>query len=900
MELQYISYFQPTSSVVALLLALVSILSSVVVLRKTFLNNYSSSPASSTKTAVLSHQRQQSCALPISGLLHIFMNKNGLIHVTLGNMADKYGPIFSFPTGSHRTLVVSSWEMVKECFTGNNDTAFSNRPIPLAFKTIFYACGGIDSYGLSSVPYGKYWRELRKVCVHNLLSNQQLLKFRHLIISQVDTSFNKLYELCKNSEDNQGNYTTTTTAAGMVRIDDWLAELSFNVIGRIVCGFQSGPKTGAPSRVEQFKEAINEASYFMSTSPVSDNVPMLGWIDQLTGLTRNMKHCGKKLDLVVESIINDHRQKRRFSRTKGGDEKDDEQDDFIDICLSIMEQPQLPGNNNPSQIPIKSIVLDMIGGGTDTTKLTTIWTLSLLLNNPHVLDKAKQEVDAHFRTKRRSTNDAAAAVVDFDDIRNLVYIQAIIKESMRLYPASPVVERLSGEDCVVGGFHVPAGTRLWANVWKMQRDPKVWDDPLVFRPDRFLSDEQKMVDVRGQNYELLPFGAGRRVCPGVSFSLDLMQLVLTRLILEFEMKSPSGKVDMTATPGLMSYKVIPLDILLTHRRIKPCVQSAASERDMESSGVPVITLGSGKVMPVLGMGTFEKVGKGSERERLAILKAIEVGYRYFDTAAAYETEEVLGEAIAEALQLGLVKSRDELFISSMLWCTDAHADRVLLALQNSLRNLKLEYVDLYMLPFPASLKPGKITMDIPEEDICRMDYRSVWAAMEECQNLGFTKSIGVSNFSCKKLQELMATANIPPAVNQVEMSPAFQQKKLREYCNANNILVSAISVLGSNGTPWGSNAVLGSEVLKKIAMAKGKSVAQVSMRWVYEQGASLVVKSFSEERLRENLNIFDWELTKEDHEKIGEIPQCRILSAYFLVSPNGPFKSQEELWDDEA
>ncbi|KAI3996524.1 hypothetical protein MKX01_029259 [Papaver californicum] len=135
------------------------------------------------------------------------------------------------------------------------------------------------------------------------------------------------------------------------------------------------------------------------------------------------------------------------------------------------------------------------------------------------------------------------------------------------------------------------------------------------------------------------------------------------------------------------------------------------------------------------------------------------------------TEEVLGEAIAEELQLGLIKSPDELFISSNLWFTDAHPDRVLLALKNSLRNLKLEYLDLYMIPFPISLKPGKImeeiTMDIPEDEMLPMDYKSVWAVMEECQNLGFTKSIGVSNFSCKKLQELMAIASIPPAVNQV-------------------------------------------------------------------------------------------------------------------------------------
>ncbi|KAI3941065.1 hypothetical protein MKW92_045341 [Papaver armeniacum] len=310
------------------------------------------------------------------------------------------------------------------------------------------------------------------------------------------------------------------------------------------------------------------------------------------------------------------------------------------------------------------------------------------------------------------------------------------------------------------------------------------------------------------------------------------------------------------------------------------------KRYMETNGVPVITLSSGKEMPVLGMGTFESFGsKGSEREKLAYLKAIEVGYRYFDTGAAYGTEEVLGEAIAEALQLGLIKSRNELFISSMLWCTDAHADRVLLALQNSLRNLKLEYLDLYMLPFPASMKPAgeKITMvdfhDITEEDeIFAMDYKSVWAAMEECQNLGLTKSIGVSNFSSKKLQELMVNAKIPPAVNSVEMSPAFQQKNLREYCKANNILIIAISILGSTGTEWGSNAVMGSEVLKQIAMDRGKSTAQ---------------------NMRANLKIFDWELTKEDCQKIGtRIPQCRTLKGDFMVSPNGPFKTLQDLWDD--
>nr|ACM44064.1 NADPH-dependent codeinone reductase-like protein [Papaver bracteatum] len=320
---------------------------------------------------------------------------------------------------------------------------------------------------------------------------------------------------------------------------------------------------------------------------------------------------------------------------------------------------------------------------------------------------------------------------------------------------------------------------------------------------------------------------------------------------------------------------------------------------MESNGVPMITLSSGIRMPALGMGTVETMEKGTEREKLAFLKAIEVGYRHFDTAAAYQTEECLGEAIAEALQLGLIKSREELFITSKLWCTDAHADLVLPALQNSLRNLKLEYLDLYLIHFPVSLKPGKIVSDIPKDQMLPMDYKSVWVAMEECQTLGFTRAIGVSNFSCKKLQELMATANSPPVVNEVEMSPVFQQKNLRAYCKANNIMITAYSVLGARGAAWGSNAVMDSKVLHEIAVARGKSAAQVSMRWVYQQGACLVVKSFNEERMKENLKIFDWELSAEDMEKISEIPQCRTSSADFLLSPTGPFKTEEEFWDEK-
>lgn len=303
-------------------------------------------------------------------------------------------------------------------------------------------------------------------------------------------------------------------------------------------------------------------------------------------------------------------------------------------------------------------------------------------------------------------------------------------------------------------------------------------------------------------------------------------------------------------------------------------------------------------MPVMGLGTAADPFIESAM-KVAILDAISLGYRHFDTAAMYGSENVLGEAVVEALKLGLIDSRQELFITSKLWCSDAHSDLVVPALQNSLRNLQMEYVDLYLIHWPISSKPGRYEYPMPKEELQAMDYKSVWAAMEECQRLGLTKSIGVSNFSCKKLETIFASATIPPSVNQVELSPVWQQKKLIEFCKSHNVIVTAFSPLGAKGANWGSNLVMENQVLQEIAEKLGKTVAQVALRWIIEQEATLVVKSYKKERLKENMEIFDWTLSKEDMEKISEIPQQKIMLKEEFVSPDGPFKSVEELWDGE-
>ncbi|KAK7400888.1 hypothetical protein VNO78_12197 [Psophocarpus tetragonolobus] len=281
-------------------------------------------------------------------------------------------------------------------------------------------------------------------------------------------------------------------------------------------------------------------------------------------------------------------------------------------------------------------------------------------------------------------------------------------------------------------------------------------------------------------------------------------------------------------------------------------------------------------VPVIGLGTAAANNDG-DVVKSAVIEAIKMGYRHFDTAAQYGSEQGLGEAIAEALQLGLIASRDELFITSKLWCCDNHPHLVLPALQKSLQSLKLDYLDLYLVHWPISAKPGMRDMPYSEECLVPFDLKGVWAAMEECHKLGLTKSIGVSNFSCKKLENLLSFATIPPSVNQVEMNIAWQQKNLREYCKAKGIIVTAYSPLGAKGSIWDINQILDNELTKQIAQAHGKTVAQVCLRWLFEQGVIFIPKSYNKERLQKNIEIFDWSLTKDDHEKINQVKQERMF-----------------------
>ena len=204
-------------------------------------------------------------------------------------------------------------------------------------------------------------------------------------------------------------------------------------------------------------------------------------------------------------------------------------------------------------------------GGFETTSLTLTWLLSILLNNKRALKQAQEELDLKVGRDRW---------VDDHDIKDLVYIQAIVKETLRLYPPSPLsVPHEAMEDCHVCGYYVPKGTRLLVNVWKLHRDPRIWEDPEKFLPERFLTSHAS-IDASGQHFEFIPFGSGRRACPGYTFALQVSYLALARLLQGFEFTTPSNMpVDMTEGLGIALPKATPLEALLTPRLASKLYQS---------------------------------------------------------------------------------------------------------------------------------------------------------------------------------------------------------------------------------------------------------------------------------------------------------------------------------------
>ncbi|XP_012071739.1 xanthotoxin 5-hydroxylase CYP82C4 [Jatropha curcas] len=478
---------------------------------------------------------EPSGAWPIIGHLHLLGGADKLLHQTLGLMADKYGPAFNIRIGSHCAFVVASSELAKECFT-INDKDVASRPTTAATK---HMCYNHAVFGFA--PHSSHWREMRKIVMLELLSNRRLEMVKHVQNSEVNLGIKKLYHL----------WAENNCLPVLVELKQWFEDLTLNVIVRVVAGKRytgSSDDDGA----RRCQNAISKFFHLMGIFVVSDALPFLQWLD-LEGHQRAMKKTAKDLDAVLEGWLTEHRQKRVSVL---GEAKTEGEQDFIDVMLSLEEKGHLSGFIYDADTSIKSTCLALIAGASDTTTTTLTWAISLLLNNKSALKKAREELDLHVGPERQ---------VDESDLKSLVYIQAIIKETLRLYPVAPLIPREFTKDCTIAGYHVPAGTRLLVNAWKIQRDPRYWTNPSAFQPERFLTSHAN-VDVRGQHHELIPFGSGRRSCPGAAFALHALHLTLARFLHAFDLATTMDKpVDMTETPGTTLPKATPLDVLLSPR-----------------------------------------------------------------------------------------------------------------------------------------------------------------------------------------------------------------------------------------------------------------------------------------------------------------------------------------------
>ncbi|XP_022137128.1 cytochrome P450 CYP82D47-like [Momordica charantia] len=435
---------------------------------------------------------------------------------------------------------VVNWEMAKESMC-INDAAAASRPELSVSKHFSY---DFDMFGLAS--YGPYWREMRKITHLELLSNPRVQEVKNIMFGEVDVSLTELHARWAAQRNESGQIP--------VELKGWFGDVVVNMLLKIINGKRCvGPNAlGGEAEAKELQVAIRESFRLMGQGILRDFIPVVAQLG-FDGQVKAMEKIAKRIDAILEGWLQDHKK----SRASGLAQKNGR---FMDSLLSLYDGNELPSQYN-GDIITKATTLNVIAGGIESSAMTLTWVMSLLLNNPHALEKAYQELDAVVGRDRR---------VNESDIFKLNYLQAIIKETMRLYPAGPLLgPREFYKDCVVGGYFVPKGTQLIPNIWKIQTDPRVWPDPLKFKPERFLT-THKDVDVKGNDFELIPFGSGQRGCPGVAFGLQMVHFALAGFLQFFDVKNLTGNtIDMSEAFGMANEKILPLNVMVTPRLPSP-------------------------------------------------------------------------------------------------------------------------------------------------------------------------------------------------------------------------------------------------------------------------------------------------------------------------------------------
>ncbi|XP_017242813.1 psoralen synthase-like [Daucus carota subsp. sativus] len=460
--------------------------------------------------------------LPIIGNLH---QVNQDPHIALRSLARKYGPVMQLQFGSVPVLVVSSADAAKEIMK-THDLAFANRPKSSIWDRIFY--NGKD---VVFAPYSEYWRQVKSICVLQLLSNKRVRSFQTVREEEVALLVENIRE----------------SGSKAVNLSELFYALLSNVVSRIALGRKYAITTEG-GKGNSFKELFQNIAQLIGYFSVGDYIPWLFWIDSVSGLKGRVEKAASEADLFLESVIKDH----SIALDNGASS-----DDLLYNLLEIQKQE----TNSAFSIDkdsIKGVILNMFFDGTDTTSAVLEWTMAALIKHPDVMCKLKNEVREIGRGKSR---------INGDDLENMHYLKAVVKESMRLYTPVPLlVAREAMQDVKVMGYDVKAGTQVLINAWAIATDPAMWDNPEEFIPERFLNNP---VDYKGLHFEFIPFGAGRRGCPGIQYAMAINELAVANLVHIFDFALPDGRrledLDLTSETGMTLHKKSPLLVIATSR-----------------------------------------------------------------------------------------------------------------------------------------------------------------------------------------------------------------------------------------------------------------------------------------------------------------------------------------------
>ncbi|KAI3473004.1 hypothetical protein Pfo_030087 [Paulownia fortunei] len=437
-------------------------------------------------------------------------------HRSLAKLSKTYGPLMSLHLGSIYTVVVSSPEIAKEILQ-KHDQAFSSRSIPAAGEAHDH-----HKISVTYLPVGSQWRKLRKLSKEHMFTTPRLEATQGLRQEKLQKLGDFVQQCC-----DSGRVVNIGEAAFITTLNLMSATL-----------FSAEVTTFDSDATQEFKETFEGVMNIIGIPNFADYFPVLKPIDP-QGIQRKSEFYFGKLLAFIEDLIN----QRLRSRSTSLDFP--KKTDLLETLLDLHQGSEYELSIND----IKHLLLDLFVAGSSTTAGATEWTMTESLLNPEKLSKAKHELRTVIGDNKQ---------VQESDISRLPYFQAVIKEVFRYHTPGPLlIPRKSEYDVEVGGYIIPKGTQILINVWAMGREPSLWSNPDSFEPERFLD---KKIDFKGQDFELIPFGSGRRICPGLPLANRMLHMTVATLIYYFDWKLEPGMepVDTTEKFGLSLHKAVPL------------------------------------------------------------------------------------------------------------------------------------------------------------------------------------------------------------------------------------------------------------------------------------------------------------------------------------------------------